>query len=109
MVSRSLSPATASTFVHSFVVSRLDYCRAVYEGLPTCGLKCLDNVLRMAARLVGCIPRFGWVSGYMQDVLYWLPYPQRNVYRISALVRRCMEGLASDRVVKIEVGGRDFM
>src|SRR6218665_160629 len=35
---------------------------------------------------------FGWVSGYM--VLHWLPYPQRIVYRISALVRRCIEGLA---------------
>ena len=30
----------------------------------------------------------------MRDVLHWLPYPQRIVYRISALVRRCMEGLA---------------
>src|SRR6218665_1456771 len=52
------------------------------------------RVLRTAARLVGRIPRFGRVSGYMRDVLHWLPYPQRIVYRISALVRRCIEGLA---------------
>src|SRR6218665_2656832 len=31
---------------------------------------------------------------YMQDVLHWLPYPQRIVYRVAALVLRCMEGLA---------------
>src|SRR6218665_2555672 len=30
----------------------------------------------------------------MWDVLHWLPYPQRIVYRISALVRGCIEGLA---------------
>ena len=30
----------------------------------------------------------------MRDVLHWLPYPQRIVYRISALVLRCIEGLA---------------
>src|SRR6218665_3023275 len=30
----------------------------------------------------------------MRDVLHWLPYQQRIVYRISALVRRCIEGLA---------------
>src|SRR6218665_2350601 len=92
--SRSLSPAAASTLVHAFVVSRLDYCSAIYEGLPTCRVKCLDRVLLTAARLVGRIPRFGRVSGYMRDVLYWLPYQQRIVYCISALVRRCMEGLA---------------
>jgi len=31
---------------------------------------------------------------YMRDVLHWLPYPQCIVYRVAALVRRCMEGLA---------------
>src|SRR6218665_845955 len=94
VVSRSLSPAAASTLVHAFVVSPLDYCSAIYEGLPTCRLKCLDSVLRTAARLVGRIPRFGRVSGYMRDVLHWLPYPQRIVYCVAALVRRCIDGLA---------------
>src|SRR6218665_2623361 len=50
VVSRSLSPAAASTLVHAFVVYRLDYCSAIYEGLPICQLKCLDRVLRTAAR-----------------------------------------------------------
>jgi len=43
-----------STLVHAFVMSRLDYCSAIYEelvGLLTCRLKCLDRVLRMAAAL----------------------------------------------------------
>src|SRR6218665_2408262 len=63
------------------------------------GYKCLSHTLatsqlRTAARLVGRIPRFGRVYGYMRDVLHWLPHPQRIVYRISALARRCIEGLA---------------
>ena len=41
--------------------------------------------------LMGRIPRFGRVSGYMRDVLHWLRYPQRIVYRVAALVRRCIE------------------
>ena len=94
VVSCSFSLAAASTLVHSFVVSRLDYCSAVCEGLPTCWLNCLDWVLRTAARLVGHIPRFGRVAGYIWDVLHWLPYPQRIVYRISVLVWCSIEGLA---------------
>src|SRR6218665_1512862 len=42
----------------------------------------------------GRIPKFGRVSAYMRNVLHWLPYPQRIVYCVAALVRRCMEGLA---------------
>src|SRR6218665_4021527 len=34
------------------------------------------------------------LNGFKWPVLHWLPYPQRIVYRISALVRRCMERLA---------------
>src|SRR6218665_665083 len=30
----------------------------------------------------------------MRDELHWLPYPHHIVYRISALFRRCIEGLA---------------
>jgi len=65
--------AAAFTFVHAFVVSCLGYCSAIYEGLLTCQLRCLDRVLRTAARLVVRITRFGRVSGYMRDVLHWLP------------------------------------
>src|SRR6218665_2282476 len=71
VVSRSLSPAAASTLVHAFVVSRL---------------KCLDRLLRTAARLVGRIPKFGRVSVYnMRDVLHWLPLPVAH-----CLPRRCI-------------------
>src|SRR5688572_24017820 len=54
----------------------------------------LDRVLRMAARLIGRIPKFGSVSAYMRDVLHWLPVVQRISYRIAALVSRCILGCA---------------
>src|SRR5678815_4372213 len=31
---------------------------------------------------------------YMRNVLHWLPFPQRIAYRVSALVWRCLEGIA---------------
>ena len=93
VISRSLTPTAASTLVHAFVVSRLDYCSALYDGLPAVRIGCLDRVLRTAARLIGRIPKFGRVSEYMRDVLHWLPIQQRITYRVSALVWRCLEGL----------------
>ena len=54
-------------FLRDKVFSIIIFCSAIYEGLPTCRLKCLYRVLRMAVRLEGRIPRFGRVSGYMRD------------------------------------------
>src|SRR6218665_1759520 len=94
VISRSLTPSAASTLVHAFVVSRLDYCGTLYHGLPACRTGFLNRVLRTAARLVGRISKFGHVSEYMRGELHWLPYPHCIAYRVSALVRRCTEGLA---------------
>jgi len=40
------------------------------------------------------IPKFVQVTVYIWNELLWLPYTHRIAYRISALVRRCIEGLA---------------
>ena len=72
-VARSLTPGATATLIHSFITARLDYCCSLYVGLPAGRLGCLDRVLRSAARLIGRIPRFGHISGYMLDVLHWLP------------------------------------
>src|SRR6218665_1247641 len=38
--------------------------------------------------------RTGHVSAYMLDVLHWLPLQQRIMFRIGAMVWRCILGLA---------------
>src|SRR6218665_245308 len=40
------------------------------------------------------VTRVGLLATFDSPILHWLPYPQRIVYRITALVRRCIEGLA---------------
>ena len=93
-VARSLTSDSTATLIHSFITVRLDYCCSLYVGLPAGRLGCLNRVLRSAARLCGRIPKFGHVSGYMLDVLHWLPLLQRISYRIIALVWRSLLGLA---------------
>ena len=93
-VAHALSSSAATTLVHSFVTTRLEYCLSLYSGLPSARLTCLDRILRSAARLIGQIPRFHHVSNYMLQVLHWLPIRQRIDYRIASLVWRCNLGLA---------------
>jgi hypothetical protein len=93
-VARSLTYSSASTLVHAFVTSRLDYCSLLYAGLPGIRLGCLDRVMRSAARLIGHISKYEPVSGYMLTVLHWLPSEQRITYRLAALIWRCLLSLA---------------
>src|ERR1700733_5175586 len=93
-VARSLTYSSASTLVHAFVTSRLDYCSLLYAGLPRIRLGCLDRVMRSAAGLIGHISKYEPVSDYMHTVLHWLPSEQRITYRLAALIWRCLLGLA---------------
>src|SRR6218665_477180 len=92
VVSRPLT--STATLVHAFVTSMLHYFATLYIGLPAVRLGCLEGVIRTVARLIGGIPRTGHVSAYMLDVLHWLPLQQRIIFRIGAMVWRCILGLA---------------
>jgi len=93
-VSCSLSHDTAATLVHAFVTSRLDHCCSVLVGLPLTLTAHLDRVLRSAARLIGGVPKYTSISGYMRDTLHWLPIRQRIFYRVAVLVWHCLLGIA---------------
>src|SRR6218665_3551735 len=58
---------------------------------------------------MGGITRPGHVSGYMLDGLHWLPFQQQIIFRIAALVWRCLLGLAvPPRVPEVAAGGDTF-
>src|SRR6218665_1979295 len=48
-------------------------------------LNCLNRVLRSAARLIGRVSKFDYISAYMRGVLHWLPLRQRIEFRVAVL------------------------
>src|SRR6218665_3055750 len=72
--------------------NRLDHCSSILVGLPLALTARLDRALRCASRLIGRIPKYGYVSAYMRDTLHWLPIAQRISYTIAVLVWRCFLG-----------------
>src|SRR6218665_2831817 len=82
-LSLSLTSTATATLVHVFVTSRLHYYSTLYVCLPAVHLGCLERVIRTAARL---IPKIGHISGYMLDVLHWLPLQQRIIFLIGTMV-----------------------
>src|SRR6218665_173649 len=64
------------------------------DRLSAVRLGCLEQVIRTAAHLIRGIPRTRHLSGYMLDVLHLLPFQQPVIFRIAALVWRCLLALA---------------
>src|SRR5688572_8477498 len=58
VIRRNLSFDAAMTLVHSFVLTRLDFCNGVLAGLPKFRIRQLQSVLNCAARIVAKLPKF---------------------------------------------------
>src|SRR5678815_5370709 len=67
---------------------------AAYIGLSASNTHKLQSILNAAARLIGGIPKFAHISGYIRDTLHWLPIQQRVNFKILSLMRNCLVGVA---------------
>jgi len=57
-----MNEEAVKTFVHSFVVTRLDYCNSVPSGITKILLDKLQSALNAAARLVAKLRKFDHIT-----------------------------------------------
>ena len=93
-VRRSLTTKAATTLMHAFICTRVDYGNAVYAGLTLSRISQLQSVLNAAARLIGGIPKFAHISCFIREELHWLPMQKRIEFKILMLMRNCLAGQA---------------
>ena len=76
--------------IHSFVVTRVDYCNSVLSGITVVQTDRVQRILSAAARLLLRIPKFAPVAALIRDHLHWLPATKRIRFKIPLLVSKCI-------------------
>ena len=91
----SLTSESASTLVHTFVMSRIDYCNVVFAGALKIITNKLLRVLNSAARVVSGTRKFDRALRHLiHSELHWLDIPERVKYKLGVITRRCLYGSA---------------
>lgn len=88
-IKKFLSRESLLTLIHSFVISRIDYCNSLFVGLPNVTLKKLQSVLNRCARLIFSLPPRTPTTYYLID-LHWLPIKARIEFKICLLTFRVL-------------------
>uniref|UniRef100_H3A3B7 Reverse transcriptase domain-containing protein n=1 Tax=Latimeria chalumnae TaxID=7897 RepID=H3A3B7_LATCH len=81
-----------ATLMHAFVSSRIDYCNALYAGLPLKLIRRLQLVQNSAARVVKNVSRFDHITPVLHE-LHWLPVRWRITFKVLVLVFKSLNGL----------------
>jgi len=94
-IRKSLDDGSVATLVHAFVMSRVDYCNAVYTGAPKTITDKLQRVLSAASRVVSDTRKFDrGLTSLLHDELHWLDVPKRVTYKMGVMLYRCLHGQA---------------
>ncbi len=87
-----VSPKDAESLVHAFITSRLDYCNALFAGLPLHSISHL-YIQNSAARILTHTKRSAHITPILIK-LHWLPVSSRITYKILLLTFKSLNGLA---------------
>ena len=82
----------AKSLVQEFISSRLDYCNAIFYGLPDRLTRRLLAVQNAAARLITGASRRDHITPILRQ-LHWLPVRRRVDFN-AVLVFQCLTGQA---------------
>ena len=93
-IRRSIPTSKAVKLINSFVISRIDYCNDLLDGLPAYQLDRVQSILNFATRLIYGRAKYDHVTPILRDKLHWLRVPQRIQSKFCLLVYKAVHGLA---------------
>ncbi|KAF7235229.1 Protein TANC1 [Varanus komodoensis] len=81
-----------ATVTHALVTSRLDFCNALYVGLPLKTVRILQLVQNRAARLLTGTGRYAHMTPVLWQ-LHWLPIEVRAQFKVLVMTYKALNGL----------------
>lgn len=92
-IRRYISRQSAEVLVHAFVTSKLDFCNALFYGLPNHLIQKLQSVQNSAARLTTFSHKYDHITPILKE-LHWLPVKYRIEFKVLLLTFKCINKTA---------------
>jgi len=84
---------SATTLVHAFVSSRVDYCNILLAGAPKVVTDRLQRVMNAAACVLSSTHKYDrGLSRLLHSDLHWLDVPEKVQYKLGVVMYSCLHG-----------------
>ena len=96
----SLTVEACKQVVHGLVLSHLDYCNALYMGLPKLDIQRMQRIQNASAKLILNLHKMDSSTEALKT-LHWLPIYYRIIFKVLTLVHKCLHGLAPSYLMNL--------
>ena len=94
-LSKFVNRSSLQTLAASFILSRFDYCNALFKNMKNSQVQKLQKLQNFAAKVVLDKSIFDHVTPCLFE-LHWLPISFRIDYKIATLTFKCLHGLSPE-------------
>ena len=91
---------TCHSVVRSLIISRLDYCNSLYNGMTGKNLDRLQKLQNKSARIIHCKPPSTHITPLLKE-LHWLPVRERIHHKALTLVYKCLHNLSPNYLTNL--------
>ena len=109
VIGRYLNEDLKKMLVKTLILSQIDYCNALYIGLPGYLIKKLQGVINSGVRFIYNLSRDEDVLPYLKQA-HILPVYERAEYKICLMVHKAMKGVSPAYItdcIKIHKPGKE--
>ena len=97
MIQKYLKKDVANILALSLVISHLDYCNAIFVGLPDTDISCLQRIQNICAKTVLGRDKYESSTRCLHD-LHWLPIQKRIQHKVLTFVHKALNNKAPDYI-----------
>jgi len=91
-IRKHLTREATEQLIHALITSKLDYCNALFCGLPAKQIKRLQRLQNIAARIFTLTRTSSHITPVLYD-LHWLPVSHRITFKVLLLVFKCQNNI----------------
>ncbi len=88
-IRKFLSQPSTEQLVHAFITSKIDYCNALFCGLPSSLIGRMQGIQNVAARIITRSKASDYITPVIRQ-FHWLPIVQRIKCKVILRVFKCV-------------------
>ena len=88
--------------MQALVLSKIDYCNSIYQGVPAYAIEKFQWIQNMGCRIIKGLQKQNHITPHLMG-LHWLKINEHITYKFCVLMYMCIKGMAPEYLSELVI------